>query len=91
VIPEAARAAVSLSPSSAGQVAGILSARLAAPGLGEEARAHIRQALAELGLAARLPFNGTPSWRPGCEKAKRQTASGGLFAMAQVYPRRMAA
>ena len=49
VIPEAARAAVSLSPSSAGQIAGILSAHLAAPGLGEEARANIRQALAELG------------------------------------------
>jgi hypothetical protein len=49
VIPEATRAAVTLSPSSAGRLAGILSARLAAPDLGEDERAHIRQALAELG------------------------------------------
>jgi hypothetical protein len=49
VIPEAARAALSLTPSSAGQITGILRAHLAAPDLGEEERAHIQQALAELG------------------------------------------
>jgi hypothetical protein len=48
VIPEAARAALSLSPSSASQVAGILRAHLARPDLAEDERAHIQQALAEL-------------------------------------------
>jgi len=48
-IPEATRAALSLSPSSAGQIARILRGHLAAPDLGEEERAHVQQALAELG------------------------------------------
>src|SRR5262249_37854289 len=55
VIPEATRAALSLSPSSVGQFAAILRAHLAAPGPGEEERAHIQQALAELGYPLRLP------------------------------------
>jgi hypothetical protein len=48
-IPEAAQAALTLSPSSAGQVAGILRAHLAAPGLGAEERHYVQQALAALG------------------------------------------
>jgi hypothetical protein len=49
MIPEAARAALSLSPSSAGQIAAILRGHLAAPGVSEEERAPVRQAMAELG------------------------------------------
>lgn len=49
MIPEAAQAAVTLSPSSASQIAGILRAHLTDPALGEEERQSIQQALAELG------------------------------------------
>jgi hypothetical protein len=48
MIPEAVRAALSLSPSSASRIAGILHGHLAAPGLGENEREHVRQAMAEL-------------------------------------------